>query len=433
MTSTELTPVGPTLPMVEPLGGIPEIVDTPRGLTAVVAALQGGHGPLGVDAERASGFRYGQRAYLVQVHRRASGTWLIDPIALPDLSRLAEAMRDLEWILHAASQDLPCLAEIGLIPTRLFDTELAGRLLGKERVGLAPLVAGELGWHLEKGHGAADWSTRPIPPSWRRYAALDVEVLPDLRDRLAEELVETGKWDWAAEEFASLVTFAPPSERVDPWRRTSGIHGLKGRRALGIVRQMWWTRDEIARRADIAPGRLLPDSALVAVATAPPPDRAALSRLGGFARGRGVRYRDQWWAALQEALALPEHELPPLALRGDGPPPPRAWPARDPMAASRLHQARDALAALSTRTSIPVENLGSPEALRRILWDPPEPTNATTVDAALAEAGVRPWQRALVVPILVAACTSDAPSPGVVAGAEVPQGQPAVDQSRSAG
>lgn len=142
--------------VITPHDGVPPLVDTPRGLTAALDALAAGTGPIAIDAERASGFRYGQRAYLIQLHRVDGGTWLIDPIALPDLHRLAEFVAPLEWILHAATQDLPCLAEVGLRPTRLFDTELAGRLLGRDRVGLGPLVAAELGWHLAKGHGAAD-------------------------------------------------------------------------------------------------------------------------------------------------------------------------------------------------------------------------------------------------------------------------------------
>src|SRR5690606_42005271 len=106
---------------------------------------------------------------------------------------LDAAVAEAGIVLHAASQDLPCLLELGFRPRRIFDTELAGRLLGYERVGLGTMVENVLGLRLEKGHSAADWSTRPLPEAWLRYAALDVEVLVELRDALHRELTETGR------------------------------------------------------------------------------------------------------------------------------------------------------------------------------------------------------------------------------------------------
>jgi len=392
-----------SLPLLEPLTGIPEVIDTPRGLSRALEALSAGTGPVGVDAERASGFRYGQRAYLVQIYRVGGGTWLIDPTALPDLSRLAEALRPLEWILHAASQDLPCLAEIGLRPERLFDTELAGRLLGRDRVGLAPMVATELGWHLEKGHGAADWSTRPLPDTWRRYAALDVEVLPALRDRLREDLADSGKLAWAEQEFAALVTAPTVVQRTDPWRRTSGIHAVRSRRGLAVVQALWEARDQEACARDIAPGRLLPDSAIISVATSPPSTREELTRVRGFTKGRAAGLTRTWWQAITDAQMVAEDELPEIALRGDGPPPPRLWASRNPEAGARLSMAKEGLARLSEQWNIPVENLGTPDSVRRVLWAPPHPPTTEAVDEQLTDLGVRAWQRALILPVLMAA------------------------------
>ena len=147
---------------------------------------------MAVDAERASGYRYGQRAYLVQLRRNGSGTGLLDPVPLPDLSVIQDAIADEEWVLHAANPDLPCLAEIGLLPRRIFDTELAARLAGLPRVGLGAVVQSLLGFWLVKGHSAADWSTRPLPKERLVYAALDVEVRFDLPDALADFLGEQG-------------------------------------------------------------------------------------------------------------------------------------------------------------------------------------------------------------------------------------------------
>ena len=103
-------------------------------------ALANGSDQVGVDAERASGFRYGSEAYLVQMYRRGSGTFLFDPTLLDDFSVLRDAVIGEEWILHAASQELPCLGILGRRPETLFDTARASRLLGFERVGLGSVV-----------------------------------------------------------------------------------------------------------------------------------------------------------------------------------------------------------------------------------------------------------------------------------------------------
>lgn len=280
-------PVSPAVtPLLEPVEGTPPVITDARALADVAERLAAGDGPVAFDAERASGYRYSQRAYLVQVRRRGSGTALIDPVALPDLSVIQDKVGGVEWVLHAASQDLPCLAELGLRPTTLFDTELAGRLLGYERVGLGMMVERVLGFGLEKGHSAADWSTRPLPEPWLRYAALDVELLVELRDALAVELAETGKLDFAHQEFAAIVAAPPREPRAEPWRRTSGIHRARSRRQLAAVRAMWSARDKIARTRDIAPGRVLPDSAIIDAVLNAPADATELVKLPVFSGDR---------------------------------------------------------------------------------------------------------------------------------------------------
>jgi len=393
---------GPVL-LTAPREGTPTPVETPEELTAVARRLTAGQGPVAVDAERASGYRYSHRAYLVQLRRAGAGTALVDPLPLGDLSELAEGIADEEWVLHAASQDLPCLAEVGLRPKRLFDTELAARLAGFERVGLAALTEELLGYALEKHHSAADWSTRPLPQAWLTYAALDVELLVELRHLLAAELDRQGKTAWAAEEFASLAAHGaqPPRPRPDPWRRTSGIHRVRGARALARVRAMWYARDEIAARRDAAPGRVLPDAAIVAAAESDPRDERTLVGLPGFG-GRSVRRLARTWlAALDQARALPDNELPttpPL----DGPPPPHRWAERDPVAAARLARCREVVTGTAATHTLPPENLISPDAIRRLCWTPPEATEAGVAEA-LAGYGARAWQIALIAPELSAA------------------------------
>lgn len=367
-----------------------EVIDTVDGYRAAVEAIAEGEGPVALDAERASGFRYSQRAYLIQVFRRGAGTFLFDPPAIEEpLTDLADAIGGEEWILHAASQDLACLREVGLDPDRIFDTELGARLAGLPRVGLGTVVEELLGVHLAKEHSAADWSTRPLPQSWLVYAAQDVELLPDLRDRVGELLEEAGKAEIARQEFRAVLERGTVV-RVDPWRRLSGIQVLRQPRNLAVARELWLARDEFARETDTAPGRLVPDASLVAAARTLPATKRDLAALKEFT-GRASRSQlDRWFDAIQRGLTT--EDLPPARLPGDGPPPPRSWADRNPEADARLRRARPAVAAIAEELNLPVENLLTPEHLRRVAWNPPDDVTTAGIGAALAALGARPWQ-----------------------------------------
>ncbi|MEU6574192.1 ribonuclease D [Streptomyces sp. NPDC046805] len=393
---------GVPVPLLEPREGIPPVIADEAALAEVIAAFAAGSGPVAVDAERASGYRYGQRAYLVQLRREGAGSALIDPVACPDLSGLHEALSGVEWVLHAATQDLPCLREIGMVPSRLFDTELAGRLAGFPRVGLGAMVENVLGFVLEKGHSAVDWSTRPLPEPWLRYATLDVELLVDLRDALEKELDRQGKLEWALQEFAAIASAPPPEPRKDPWRRTSGMHKVRRRRQLGVVRELWQTRDRIAQRRDVSPGKVLGDAAIVEAALSVPSNVHALAALNGFGHRMGRRQLEQWQAAVDRAKALTESALPQPGQPVTGPPPPRAWADKDPAAAARLSAARAAVSALAEQLAMPQENLIAPDTVRRVCWEPPS-ADPEAVAAALVGYGARPWQVELVTPLLVTA------------------------------
>jgi ribonuclease D len=397
-------------PLLRPRDGVPELSVSPGEIARAAELLASGMGPFAVDAERASGFRYSNRAYLVQVRRAGAGTVLIDPVnhgsdPVATLAPVARILATDEWVLHAADQDLPCLAEIGITPTKLYDTELAGRLAGYDRVNLAAMVQRLLGMQLLKGHGAADWSKRPLPHDWLNYAALDVEVLLDLRHAIAAVLEEQGKTDWAAQEFEYLRTFEATPTRRDRWRRTSGIHKVRNPRALAAVRELWTTRDHIARRRDIAPGRILPDSAIINAATTDPDTVEKLTELPVFGGSRQRRNAQVWLDAL--ARARTTRDPPHVQEPSNGPPPASRWARRKPEAAARLEAARAGLAELSQRVSVPTENVVSPEAVRRLCWDwQPVENVAVAVDDFLREAQARPWQRELVVPVLTEALTT---------------------------
>jgi ribonuclease D len=367
-----------------------DVIEDAAGLRAASSTLSEGVGPVAVDVERASGFRYSQRAYLVQVFRRDAGVFLFDPPAIGDFAALEDAIGSEEWILHAASQDLPSLRELGLEPPSIFDTELAARLLGHNRVGLGAVVEDTLGITLAKEHSASDWSTRPLPQSWLEYAALDVEYLVDVRDALVRELSDQGKTDMASEEFAAVLTRMPKPAREDPWRRLSGLHTVRGRRNLAVARSLWISREDFAREQDVAPGRLVPDRALVAAVRAEPATKRDLAAVKEF-NGRASRTQiDRWWAAIEEGRAATD--LPIERIPSDSPPPPRAWADRNPDADARLKAARPLLEARAEELHMPTENLLTPDLLRRVAWQPPAVIDAGSIGAALSELGARDWQ-----------------------------------------
>ena len=377
---------------------------------AACETLASGTGPAAVDVERASGFRYSQRAYLIQVFRRDAGVFLFDPPAIGDFGALQRAIGDVEWVFHAASQDLPSLRELDLVPDRLFDTELAARLLGHERVGLGAVVESTVGISLAKAHSASDWSQRPLPQSWLEYAALDVIHLIDVRDALARELAEQDKTQFALEEFDDVRDRPPKPPREEPWRRLSGLHTVRGRSSLAVARALWVAREDLAAAEDVAPGRLVPDRALVAAVIADPRSKHDLAHVKDFT-GRASRTElDRWWAAIEEgrADANPPRER---AGGGDALPPPRAWAQRNPEADLRLKASRPAVEELAERLNMPTENLLTPDTLRRVAWSPPTDLDAASIADALRSWGARAWQIGQTAQVIADAFVSSAQAP----------------------
>jgi ribonuclease D len=398
--------------ITEPAGGIPFVTNTVQELQRCARLLAAGTGPVAIDAERASGFRYGQRAFLVQVKREGAGIWLIDPEAFDDLAVIQESLSGVEWILHAASQDLPCLSELGMWPDRLFDTELAGRILGLPRVGLASVLEQLLGVTLAKEHSAADWSKRPLPEDWLRYAALDVELLVELRAAMVGLLESSGKLGWAEEEFEAIRATAPPGPRTDPWRRTSGMHKLRQPQQLAVVRELWEAREALARNRDTAPGRLIPDSAIVSAAAAQPATVPALLKTPGFHGRAAAKEAPRWLRAIQagQAAARTPDGLPPLHVPNDGPPPPRVWKDRNPLADRRLKTAKEWVGNKAEELDLPTENLLTPDTLRRVCWTPPGSIDLDSVSAALTDLGARRWQVQITAPIITVALLDPDPA-----------------------
>ncbi|MEJ6574768.1 MAG: HRDC domain-containing protein [Actinomycetes bacterium] len=389
-------------PLLAPSGGVPELVESSEGLGEVLSQLKSGSGPIAIDAERASGYKYSARAYLIQIKRNGGGLHLVDPIAVgesPHWAEMSDAFADQEWIIHASTQDLACLREVGINPQIIFDTELAGRIAGCERVGLGPLTEQLLDVTLAKEHSAVDWSLRPLRPEWLNYAALDVELLVELRDEIEKLLIENNKLDWAKEDFAAILKLPPPPPRKDPWRRTSGIHKIRDLNALAIIRSLWAARNEFAKEIDLAPGRVFNDETLVLIATKPP------KGFGDFKKALLRRTRltsmpfEEWFELFEAAKLLAGEDLPKLRTPSEGLPPPKLWQSRNPLGYARLTHARAAVIQCAAENFLPAENLISPEAIRRVCWPPPPVEIADRlkfVATELAEFGARSWQIALI-------------------------------------
>jgi len=402
-TTEEPVPADEVVRYSRPADGLPPLTDSPAALAQAASEIAAGTGPIAVDAERASGFRYGQDAYLIQLRRAGAGTFLVDPVSAGPLDALAAALDGPEWILHAADQDLPCLADVGLAPREVFDTELAARLLGREHVGLGAVIEETLGLRLAKDHAAADWSTRPLPDSWLVYAALDVEFLAELRDALSAELTDAGKLEWALQEFEAVRTRGPRPAKVDPWRKTPRAGtAVRSQRSLAVLRELWTAREDLAAELDRTPSKILPHRAVVAAAIACPTSRRKLFALKDFSSRQARQHSEVWWRAVERALSLPDDELPPLRapLAPGELPQPRSWARRHPEAAQLLDVVRACVRAHGEGIRVPQELLLAPESQRHLAWDLGHEIargrrpaiDAEAVAARLEDLDARPWQ-----------------------------------------
>ena len=350
---------------------------------------------VGVDAERASGFRYSMRAYLIQFATE-DRIFLIDPTQFTqsDMKRLSEVVSSKLWLLHSATQDLPCLAELGIVPTKLFDTELAARLIGVEKFGLSSIALELLGLEMAKEHSAADWSMRPLSGEMLIYAALDVDVMHELYTKLMDKLSDLSRMSWAEQEFQRLLSFKPKPQPTDAWRNLPGISKIKETRQLQIAAALYQARDRFASEKDIAPGRLIPDRSIMAAVNQLPLTKKELAGNKEF-QGRASRSMlSEWWDAIESSTNLlvnePEHDENHI-------PNHRSWERRFPEAHARLQLIRPLVAQKATELAVAIEILISPDSLRRVCFQP-----QPNVQNQLRELGVREWQIELVSEVIQA-------------------------------
>jgi ribonuclease D len=407
MTTSELTP------LLLPRAGVPPVITTESAFEEMISTLLNGVGPIAIDAERASGYKYSQRAYLIQLYRVNGGLHLIDPIAIENKSLWQEFNKNfanIEWVIHASTQDLPCLLELGLNPQSLFDTELGARIAGSPRVGLGALAESLLELQLAKEHSAVDWSIRPLKPEWLTYAALDVDVLLDIREKVEKLLLEKNKLDWAKEDFAAILLNFKSKQgdqpKVDRWRKTSGMHKVRDRLTMTIIKDLWLDRDQLAQELDIAPGRILNDEAIIEIATKKPSTIEAITKVIGWRSKMQSPPYDRWLAQLNHSLATPVEQQVELRIQSNNLPPIKVWKERNPLGYARLSHARAGIAALALELDLPIENLITPELVRKLCWELPrnkESDYEIYVAEQLKQMGARDWQISQVTPVIAQA------------------------------
>lgn len=343
------------------------------------------------DTERASGIRYLDKAYLIQAKGQSAPLVLLDPLALDDLSDFSAVCQNSTWVLHAAKEDLECMEWAGLVAPRLFDTQIAAKLLGYEHVGLGAVTEEVLGVKLAKNHTRENWSLRPLKQSWLDYAALDVEYLVELASALKERLKAAGRLSWAEQEFSYTLANYHRPRGSEPWRHLKGAGKARSPRQLGLLRELYNKRDEIAREADLAPHRVLPNRDLVDLVLQTPTSYQELSRRSFMKRRQLRRHARIWWQAIKKVRDLPKDQLP-------GREPPRklheitslaTWEKIDPARAELYRLLKEDVSTWAQENQIWAELALSPSAIRQVAayWEP-----GKDLQNLLETAAAQDWQ-----------------------------------------
>lgn len=337
---------------------------------------------LAVDTEAASFHRFHDRIYLLQLSSRQE-TAVVDPLAVTSLEPLAAVLRspEVEIVFHDADYDLRLLRmEYGFAATNLFDTRIAAQLLNEPGVGLAALLEKYFGVRLDKRFQRADWSARPLSPEMLQYAAADTHYLPALRDLLRARLQESGRLEWAIEEFALATAARRQSSEADEpgYLRLKGAKAMPGR-ALAVLRELYDWRDQLARRTDKAAFRILNNEPMLFMAKTPPRNMAELKAVRGIGGEQADRRGREILAAVERGLSVPEEQLPRV----------ERIPRRPPDTAyeTRLERLKSARNQIAVRFDVPPGVLcpnGTLEAVARL--------NPSTVQHLAEVPELRRWQ-----------------------------------------
>jgi ribonuclease D len=290
--------------------GACEIITDAKRLSAVSTIL-GQQTELAVDLEMDSLHHYREKVCLIQVSTR-SESWLIDPLALKDLTPLAAPLGNpgILIVMHGADYDIRSLhRDFGIEVCSLFDTMIASRFLGITEFGLAALLKARFGVELNKKYQKADWSKRPLSPEMCAYGMADTAYLLPLYDQLRKELADKGRLAWLQEE-CNLVCGARVTEKEGPlFLSCKGAGKLKGR-SLAILEGLLQLRDLQARELDRPPFKVISADTLLEVAEKRPRSLSELAAIKGMTPGQIHRHGNSILAAIAAGLAMSEDDLP---------------------------------------------------------------------------------------------------------------------------
>jgi ribonuclease D len=356
-------------------------IDTPEALADALRELEN-EPLLGVDTEAAGYHRYLDRISLIQVSSRTEH-FLIDPLALDDLSSLGPLLADRarEKIFHDADYDLRILdRDLNLRVAGLFDTQIAAAFLGERALGLGALVERYLGIKLPKAYQRADWAERPLTEGMKDYAATDTAYLPELRDRLLAGLEEKGRRAWAEEEFERRegTRWAEPGDEREAFLRMKGARDLNPR-GLAILRELYAWREGVAKERDQATFRVVANQALLALSARAPSTLQELAATDGLGHWLVERRGRELLAAVRAGLAVPDSDLPRF-------PPSRRW-ERDPEVEARAETLRQ----VRTRVAEQLD-LDPGFLMSRAVLDEVARRNPRSREELLALPDIRRWQ-----------------------------------------
>jgi ribonuclease D len=357
-------------------------VRTPEQLARLAEALSGS-AALALDTESDSLHHHVEKVCLIQIATERAGGYLVDPLAVRDLSPLAGVMADpaVAKVLHGADYDVTTLKrDFAFRFAGIFDTMIAARMLGRPQIGLQAIAQGELGVTLSKESQRDDWSRRPLTPKQEAYALADVSHLLKLQARLADELRQLGRLAWVVEESDAVAALEPARRGRDPeaYQKVKGMRRLS-RRQQAVLREVHGWREDLAEATDVPAFKLLSSEALIELAERSPRTAAELAAVRGLsprARGRGA----ELLVAIERALALPDADLPRLS-----PAPPR--PVVPEEVRRRIESLRAWRAKEATRLAVDISVVLPQRLLERLAQAAPR-----DVEALWEIEGLRRWR-----------------------------------------
>lgn len=325
-----------------------------------------------LDTEADSMHHYAQKLCLIQL-TILERNFIVDPLAGLDMRGFwaSPGLRNL--VLHGADYDLRMMFQgFGFVPDKVFDTMIAAKFLGEERIGLTHLVEKRFGHVLSKANQKADWTIRPLPEDMKQYAILDTYFLADLKCHLSERLAAEGKLEWVEETCAHIIAQSQvtpePEEDDEPWRIKGSVKLHPDE--LVFVKALWEWREEQAERLDRPPFKVLGAEQMIdlAIECAYITPDIRPERLPRLPRNFTGERLDSFLRKLHSAAQIPEEQWPPREKRTRS----RA-PSPDSNRLEHFRKVRDDLAAkynidptlLANRHALVALAMNGPVAERR--------------------------------------------------------------------